>query len=111
MGRKAHNISIGRKHNKRKEIYFNFNKLRKTLTPSQKTTLISFFTSFKQTFKDLQTHIYNTNKKFDILETHLKSFQINYLRSLSLPPSPPPSQNDFILNDIELAELFKTSPN
>jgi hypothetical protein len=110
MARKG-NTTLGRKHNKRKEIYFNFNKLRKTLTPSQKTSLISFFTSFKQTFKDLQHNLYNLNKKFDILETHLKAFQINYLRNLSIPPSPPPSQNDFILNDIELAELFKTSPN
>ena len=105
MGRKG-NASIGRKQHKRKEMYFNFNKLRKTLTHTQKAKIIKFFTSFKQTFKELQTNIYNINKKFDILETQIKAFQVNYLRDITHLPTPP---NDFILNEIDLAELFRTS--
>ena len=109
MGRKG-NPPGTRRTSKRKEMYFNFNKLRKTLKPTEKANLVKFFSQFKQVFKELQSNIYNMNKRFDILESQIKSFQVSYLRDISTTnPLPATPVDDFVLNDTELAELFNTA--
>ena len=62
---------------KRKEIFFNFNLLRRNLNNREKEKLIIFYNKHKNTFKGLQTNLFELNKKFDLLECEWKIFQKN----------------------------------
>lgn len=90
---------------KKKEIFFNFNKLRRTLDIKEKKKIIKFFIGFRGVFKELQGNLYKLNQKFDVLETQIKNFQQNYLKEISSIPQ----KEDFVLNEDDLQQLLDSS--
>ena len=98
-------ISSNRRTVKKKEIFFNFNKLRRTLDIKEKQKIIKFFIGFRGVFKELQGNLYKLNQKFDVLETQIKNFQQNYLKEISSIPQ----KEDFVLNEDDLQQLLDSS--
>ena len=89
---------------KKKEIIFNFSTMRRKLTQNQKDRLIKFYISFRNDFKSLQEALFKLNKKFDLLEIKFKQFQQDAFKEEN-------SENDFVLNNDEIAELFGQDEN
>lgn len=89
---------------KKKEIIFNFSTMRRKLTQSEKDRLVKFYISFRNDFKSLQEDLFKLNKKFDLLEIKFKQFQQDAFKEES-------SENDFVLNNDEIAELFGQEEN
>ena len=97
MAKKQEGTKRGR--GKKKEVIFNFSSMRRKLNQTEKDRLVKFYLSFINDFKSLQEDLFRLNKKFDLLETKFKQFQQDAFKEES-------SDNDFILNNDELAELF-----
>ena len=81
MGRKG--SLPGKKPTKKKEIYFNFNKMRRMLRSNEKVKLVQFFLGFKSVFKELQGNLFKLNQKFDVMEMQITKFHQNYLKEIN----------------------------
>lgn len=91
-----------RRSSKKKEPFFNFNKLRTSLSPQEKDKLIKFFSGFRVVFKELQSNLFKLNQKFDTMEYQVKTFQQNYLKTINDKTQ----DEEFVLNENDIQELL-----
>lgn len=91
-----------RRSSKKKEPFFNFAKLRSSLSSQEKEKLIRFFTGFRTVFKELQGNLFKLNQKFDTMEYQVKNFQQNYLKNINDKPQ----EEEFVLNENDIQELL-----
>ena len=91
-----------RRSSKKKEPFFNFAKLRSSLSAQEKEKLIKFFAGFRTVFKELQSNLFKLNQKFDTMEYQVKTFQQNYLKNINDKPR----EEEFVLNENDIQELL-----